>query len=135
LWRHTREPGSGERLIAEPVLRFLRSSIKSVWALELLLVMRRAGSRIWTIDELTQELRSNRTLVADIAAAFVKSELLQEPASGTFRYQPASDELDDLVQQLDRLYAERPLALIKEIVSAPNERIQSFADAFKLKKD
>lgn len=113
-------------MIAEPVLRFLRSSIKSVWALELLLVMRRAGSRIWTIDELTQELRSNRTLVADIAAAFVKSELLHEPAS---------DELDDLVQQLDRLYAERPLALIKEIVSAPNERIQSFADAFKLKKD
>lgn len=122
-------------MIAEPVLRFLRSSIKSVWALELLLVMRRAGTRIWTIDELTQELRSNRTLVADIAAAFVKSGLLDEPASGTFRYQPASSELDDLVQKLDRLYAERPLALIKEIVSAPNERIQSFADAFKLKKD
>ena len=121
-------------MLAEPVLRFLRSSIKSVWALELLLVMRRAGSRIWTVDELTQELRSNRTLVADIAAAFVKNGLLDEPASGTFRYQSASDELDDLVQQLDRLYAERPPALVKEIVSAPNERIQSFADAFKLKK-
>ncbi len=122
-------------MIAEPVLRFVRSSIKSVWALELLLVMRRAASRVWTIDELTHEMRSNRTLVADIASAFVKIGLLEEPASETFRYRPASGELDDLVQQLDRLYAERPLALIKEIVSAPNERIQSFADAFKLKKD
>ena len=122
-------------MIAEPVLRFVRSSIKSVWALELLLVMRRRGSRVWTIDELTHELRSNRTLVADIVAAFAKSGLIDEREPGSFRYQPASAELDELVQQLDRLYAERPLALIKEIVSAPNERIQSFADAFKLKKD
>lgn len=122
-------------MIAEPVLRFVRSSIKSVWALELLLVMRRASGRAWTIDQLTQELRSNRTLVADIVSAFVKSGLIEEQAPGSFRYQPSSGELDDLVQQLDRVYAERPLALIKEIVSAPNERIQSFADAFKLKKD
>jgi hypothetical protein len=105
-----------------------------VWALELLLVMRRAAGRAWTIDALTQELRSNRTLVADIVAGFVRNGLLEEQGD-SFRYKPANEDLDDLVRQLDQLYAERPLALIKEIVSAPNERIQSFADAFKLKKD
>ncbi len=123
-------------MIAEPVLRFVRSSIKSVWALELLLVMRRAAGRSWTIDELTRELRSSRNLVAEIVSAFAKNGLVEEQEGGSaYRYQPASGDLDELVQQLDRLYAERPLALIKEIVSAPNERIQSFADAFKIKKD
>jgi hypothetical protein len=122
-------------VIAEPVLRFIRSSIKSVWTLELLLVMRRAAGRAWTIDEITNEMRSNRTLVSDIVTALIKDGLIEEQASGVFRYRPANAELDELVQQLDRLYAERPLALIKEIVSAPNERIQTFADAFKLKKD
>jgi hypothetical protein len=37
--------------------------------------------------------------------------------------------------EVERHYIERPLALIKAIVSAPNEKIQSFADAFRFKKD
>jgi hypothetical protein len=36
---------------------------------------------------------------------------------------------------LARLYAERPLAVIREIMSAPNDKLHSFVDAFRLKKD
>ncbi len=122
-------------MIPEHVLRFIRGSIKSVWMLDVLLLMRRGRERSWPIDELTRELRGNRTLVNDVLSALAKAGLVEADGEGHFRYRPATQEADALVEELERVYVERPLALIKEIVSAPNEKIQSFADAFKLKKD
>jgi hypothetical protein len=43
--------------------------------------------------------------------------------------------LDHAVGQVERVYAERPSAVVKAILSAPNDKIQSFADAFRLRKD
>jgi hypothetical protein len=39
------------------------------------------------------------------------------------------------VQELEAAYAARPLAVIKAILAAPNEKIQTFADAFRVKKE
>jgi hypothetical protein len=122
-------------VIPEDVLRFVRDSIKSVWALELLLFMRRNAAQAWTVEQLTKELRSSPQLVTDILASFTTSGLVGTDADGTFRYCPASADLDALVTRLDRIYAETPLALIKQIVSTPNEKIQSFSDAFRIKRD
>jgi hypothetical protein len=125
----------GGDVIPDQLLHFIRGSIKSVWTLDLLILMRRARERSWTLDALTHELRGNRTLVHDVLSALVTAGLVQVDAEGSYRYRPATPELDSLVEQLERVYVERPLALIKEIVSAPNEKIQSFADAFKIKKE
>jgi DNA-binding IscR family transcriptional regulator len=122
-------------LIPDAVLDLIRSSIKSAWALELLLFIRRQAARSWTVDELTAELRSSPSLVTSILTSLKKSNLVQEEPEGSFRYAPATAELDDLVRQLDEINAERPLALIKEIISAPNDKLISFVDAFKLRKD
>jgi hypothetical protein len=122
-------------MIRDDVLRFVRGSIKSVWMLDLLLLMRRGGDRAWPIDELTRELRGNRTLVLDLLSGLGKAGLVETDEAGNYRYRPANEETDALVGELERIYMERPLTLIREIVSAPNEKIQSFADAFKLKKD
>lgn len=122
-------------MIPESVLQLIRSSIKSAWALELLLFMRRRASRAWTVDELTAELRSSSSLVASILTTLKKAELIKEEPSGFFQYGPATPELDETVRQLDQVNAERPLALIKEIISAPNEKLTSFVEAFKLRKD
>jgi hypothetical protein len=40
-----------------------------------------------------------------------------------------------VVAELAKLHSEYPLAVIKEIVRAPNDKIQSFVDAFRLIKD
>jgi DNA-binding IclR family transcriptional regulator len=122
-------------VIPEDVLRFIRASIKSVWTLDVLLLMRRGGDKSWPLDELTRELRGNRTLVHDVLSTLAKAGLVEADEAGNYRYRPADAEADALVERLEKIYVERPLALIKEIVSAPNEKIQSFADAFKLKKD
>ena len=122
-------------MIPEDVLRFVRDSIKSVWALELLLFMRRNSTQAWTIEQLAKELRSNQQLVTDILSSFTASGLVSTNPDGTFRYRPENAGSDALVTRLDRVYAETPLALIKQIVSAPNEKIQSFSDAFRIKRD
>jgi DNA-binding IclR family transcriptional regulator len=122
-------------VIPEHVLQFLRRYIKSVWTLDLLVLMRRDRGRSWTLERLVSELRGNRSLVQEVLSTLVRAGLLKEGGEGLYRYEPASDELDALAAELERHYAERPVALIKEIVSAPNEKIQSFADAFRIKKD
>lgn len=122
-------------MIPEPVLQFVRRHIKSVWTLDLLFMMRRSGSRSWTLDELARELRGNRNLVQDVLSTLSRAGLLAPEARSAYRYQAATPELDAIVAELERHYAERPVALIKEIFSAPNEKIQSFADAFRIKKD
>ena len=113
----------------------IRNSIKSAWALELLLFIRRGETRAWTVAELAAELRSNQSLTTDILASFKKAQLVIEEPAGSFRYTPATAELSDAVRQLDEIYAERPFTLIKEIISAPNDKIRSFVEAFKLRKD
>lgn len=122
-------------MIPEAVLQLIRSSIKSAWALELLLFMRRHAARAWTVPELTAELRSSPALVAGILVTLTRTGLTKEEAEGLYRYAPETPALDDTVRQLDEINAERPLALIKEIISAPNDKLTSFVDAFKLRRD
>lgn len=122
-------------MIPEAVLRLIHSSIKSAWALELLLLMRRHAARSWSIDALTAELRSSPSLVASILIGFAKADLVREQPDGSYRYAPGTADLDDTVRQLDAVNAERPLAVIKAIISAPNDKLTSFVDAFKLRKD
>jgi hypothetical protein len=122
-------------LIPESVLRLIRSSIKSAWTLELLLLMRRHAPRSWTVDGLTAELRGSPSLVAAILLGLIKDDLVREEPDRSYRYAPKTAELDDAVRELDAINAERPLAVIKEIISAPNDKLTSFVEAFKLRKD
>jgi hypothetical protein len=48
------------------------------------------------------------------------------------QYQPASAALDFTVRALVKAFEERPVTLIRLVYS---RKLQSFADAFKIKKD
>ena len=117
------------------VKEFIANCVRSVWALELLLVLRRDDRRAWNVDELTTELRSSAFVVADVLAGFQQAGLVAQDAEGRFRYAPAASHLDRAVEQIASAYAGRPLAVSKEILAAGNDKIRSFADAFKIKKD
>lgn len=121
-------------MIPEHLAAFLRTTVKSVWALDLLVLVKSAPNQRWTVTTLNDRLRASTSLVEEILATFTRQGLVVLDAEGTYRYH-ASGETDALASELTRLYAERPLAVIKEIVSAPNEKIHSFVDAFRLKKD
>lgn len=122
-------------MVDADLLEFTQSSVRSVWALELLLLLRRDRERGWTADELIRELRGSATLVGDNLEVFQTSGLVARDAEGRYRYAPASSVLDQVCERLERAYREKPVAVMKAIVSAPNDKLQTFADAFKLKGD
>jgi hypothetical protein len=122
------------RSISAEMMDFIRTSLKSVWALELLLLMRKWGARRWTVAELTRELRASELLVYNILREFVETGLVVETTPETFEYRAATPALDLLVKSLAGIYAQSPVRVIEAIVNAPNKNIQVFADAFNLRK-
>lgn len=122
-------------MIDDDVLSFLRTSIRSVWTLELLLLLWRAQERAWSAEELVRELRASDSIVLDGLAALQAAGLVVSVGKNGFRYTPASSVLDGLVQRLAQLYRERPMAVTKALFASPERNLQTFADAFRLKKD
>jgi DNA-binding transcriptional ArsR family regulator len=114
------------------VFQFIREHVRSVWALELLLRLKHEPERCWSVDELVGELRASHSLVADNLTALEDAGLVIVDDRGCFRYQPAAAVLAKVCDDLDATYAAKPVTVIRWI-SAPAERLQSLADAFKFK--
>ena len=115
---------------------FIRACVRSVWALELLVLLRREPGKPWTAEALVHEMRASTAVVSDALAAFEAIGLVrrgEEPAIWT--YAPAAPALDQLADQLEAVYRQRPTAVVKTILSLPNDKLQSFADAFRFKGD
>jgi hypothetical protein len=119
-------------VISEDVRAFIRATVNSVWALELLLFLRSHDRRSWSIQELTRELRASPLIVERGLLTFGAAGLISEEPGGV-RYAPASDRLDALVREIATVYAKLPLAVSNEIYAA-DSKIQDFADAFKFRK-
>jgi hypothetical protein len=117
----------------EEVLAFVQASIPSVWALELLLLVRRDPNREWRADALVRELRSTDTVVQDAVAA-LQSAGMVVGQDELYRFQPASPALETLVAETAKIYAIKPVSVIRAIVTAPNDKLRTFANSFKLKE-
>lgn len=121
-------------MISDDLLSFIRASIRSTWALELLLLMRKQSPRASSPDELVLTLRATPTLVSTCLDQLQTAGLLVRDENGTWRYAPAASALDQLVAQLEGAYAERPVTIINAIMATPTDRLRSFADAFRFPK-
>lgn len=117
------------------VERFLASSIRSVWDLELLLLLRREKARNWTSDAMIRELRASSVIVNEAIGTLEKAGFVMDVGRNEFRYHPVTPELDGLAAALAEAYASFPAAVMDAIWSAPSAKIRTFADAFKIKKD
>jgi hypothetical protein len=104
-----------------------------VWTLELLLFLKQHDTTAWSVDQLVRELRGSRLLVADLALGLHRAGLIEQAAEA-YRYRPSSADLRNLVEQLEQLSIERPLAVRSTILAAPHDKVQVFADAFRIKK-
>jgi hypothetical protein len=119
-------------LTADPdLLGFVREHIRSVWALELLLLLRRDPGRCWSQAALVTELRASQMLVADNLRRLQDGGLVA-PEDDCFRYAPAAPYLEDLCRQLEEAYRERPVAVVN-LIARPSSSLQSLANAFKFR--
>lgn len=118
--------------------RFLRAAVPSVDAAELLLTLQREPDRWWSALDAAATLRPATALTeADAAryfAAFQAAALLASAPDKRVQYKPGSEELCAHVRTLEQAYRERPVTLIRVIYALRDNRIQSFADAFKLRR-
>ncbi|HEX4739999.1 MAG TPA: hypothetical protein VH353_01560 [Caulobacteraceae bacterium] len=117
--------------IGPDFLSFVRQHIRSVWTVELLLLLRSDRTRAWESPELVRELRASRMLVNDNLRRLEAAGLvIREDHHHRWRYRPAAPALDELCGLLEKAYRERPVALL-DLIARPTDPIQSLADAFK----
>ena len=117
----------------DQLLEFIRAHIKSVWALEILLLLRRDAGRAWSEEEVVRELRAARGLVSTNLAILERMGLaISDEGARAFRFAPANQLLGELCAQLAAAYRERPVSIIN-IIAAPEDRLQQLADAFRFK--
>jgi hypothetical protein len=118
---------------SDDLLRFIGSSFRSVWALELLLILKRER-RTWTREELVSTMRASEVVVSKALDALVAAGLASVDDEGAV-YMPTNDQVADHVEQVEQLYAVRPDAVRRAIVSASASGFNAFSDAFRLRKD
>jgi hypothetical protein len=115
--------------------QFIAQFVESLAQLEAMLLMHRDPQREWGCKEIARELYLSGDMCQGILADLEKRRLVVRSASGD-RYRYASDpNVDRLVSQLGELYRQRRVAVITEIYSNPVKKVQTFADAFRLRPE
>lgn len=116
----------------DEIVTFVQGAISSLCALELLLLLRGHRQRTFLVEEVVRELRSSELAVMQALDRLKQSGLIEDSGDGAYRYQQSSAQPDAICERLQSLYAHKPLKIINAILSAPDEKLRSFAEAFRL---
>ncbi|WP_235217097.1 hypothetical protein [Archangium violaceum] len=117
--------------------RFITHHIDSVEQLEILLLLHQQPGRAWNAEAVARELRIASESASERMEDMVHDGLLkrQGVSPEEYRYGPESMKLDNAVRGLATAYAQRRVTVINLIYSKPIDKIRTFADAFRLRKD
>jgi hypothetical protein len=119
------------------VKQLLARYIRSVEQLEVLLLFASQPNRTWTATDVYEVIRSSKSSIADRVQSFTNDGFLAEAAGSppSFRYAPKTDDLRRAVDETARVYQTHRIRVIEAIFAPVVDPVQSFADAFKLRKD
>lgn len=118
----------------EDIAGFVSTSFRSVWSLELLLLLKsKPGTHAF--HDLVAMLRASELVVRQALADLIAGGLVVVDELGCAAFTPASDRLAALADGAQELYARRPDAVRRLIVSGSAPGLTAFADAFRLRKD
>ena len=115
------------RDIPEKVRSFIFEHIDSVEQLEVLLFLRKNTGKLCTIEEITNELRSNTSSVSGRLNVLKSKNLIKEENS-SFRYNNIK-EVEDVLAEVAEEYKIRK-AFILELIFSPLKKMRNFADSF-----
>jgi|SRR5687768_11227426 DNA-binding IclR family transcriptional regulator len=110
---------------------FIASSFRSVWALELLLLLKQQA-RACSADELVELMRASPSVVERALGTLTAAGLAGSDAHGA-TYMPVSAEVAKLVEETEQLYRSKPNRVRRLIVASGNSGLAAFSDAFRLK--
>jgi DNA-binding MarR family transcriptional regulator len=117
--------------------QFLAQQIESLAELEALLLIRKQPEHQWNCDDMSRQLYITADMCAGLLAELERRGFLRRvpDTDGSYQYHPASPDLDRLLGELAALYQERRVAVITQIYSRPVKKVQTFADAFRLRRE
>lgn len=123
--------------IPDEVKRFILLGVPSVPYLEAMLLLRSDPMHGWDHKRLALRLYTNEKaaagLLVQLHTAGVLMMLNQEPL--TYRYQPQSDDLKNMIDCLADTYARHLVDVTNLIHAKTNKMAHKFADAFIWRKD
>jgi hypothetical protein len=118
--------------------RFIQLAIPSVEAAEILLFLQKSPDRGWELKEIIDGLRASITISDGDGIKWVESlqarGLVAIGQDRRVQYRPSTPELEEYARALSRAYSQRPVTLIRMIYALRDTRIQSFAEAFRIRK-
>jgi hypothetical protein len=124
----------GQSGVPARVKQFIARHIQSVEQLEVLLLLRAARDKEWTPDEV------RRALVTQPESAHGWLEDLADRGLASvqdrrYRYDPPTPEVERTIDELARSFAMYRVSVIGLIFSQPSERVMTFADAFRIRRE
>lgn len=120
--------------IPDDVAAFIGESISSIAELELLLLLAEDGSRSWPIEAIARQLYVAPAAAEDVVLRMASRGLLDHTAEG-YLFAPKTPGLAATVRALRDEFAKRRVRVIELIYAGPTEKYQSFANAFRLRKN
>ncbi len=124
--------------IPEDIKRFIEMNIDSVDQLEILRVLGEDPLKEWGATALVQEVQTQVETLGQHLAALQARGLLVIKTQGSelyCSYGASHPEVEDMINKLLRVYRERPVTMINLVYAKARRDLQSFADAFRLKKE
>lgn len=104
--------------------------IDSVQQVEILALLRSAPDRDWSVAEISRSLHIAPAASQTWLDAFAAARLVRRTDAG-YRHGNHAAAADQLVDW----YSRRRSAVVESIYSKPSTAIQSFSDAFRLRRD
>ena len=124
-------------LIPADVRQFILKRIDSIAQLEALLLLSGHAHMAWTAETLSRRLYISEPETLGWMARLRDQGLVaistEQPL--TYRYEPASAELDALVKRVIESYVKHLVPVTNLVHEKGTSRIQQFADAFKFRKE
>jgi hypothetical protein len=116
---------------------FVVTNIDSVAQLEALLLLRSGVGQTWQPGRVAERLYIQPKTAADLLRTLHERELimLADATAPAYKYGPTTAELVRLVEELAVTYAKELIEVTRLIHSKATRSVQSFADAFRLRKD
>ena len=127
-----------DAVVPEEVRAFFLKTIDSVAQWEGLLLLReRRREGGWCLADIARDLYISEAETQALIDPLAERGLIDiaQGEQRCYHYRPRSDELDAMVTQAAELYRRYLIPITNIIHSKPRNRIQEFANAFRIRKD
>ncbi len=108
---------------------FISRYINSVWQLETLLCLKRAGVVGTDISEIVKELYIADSAVASQLGKFVSEGFATKDHKGNFKYSPKTTELANTLDLLESLYTKRRVAITDLIYRQSSQTLEAYSES------